>query len=226
MLTISESDPYDYGSVAVGSTVLHTFTITNTGSGAATSISEIGLAAPFSFSGGVYPGTGGTCTAVLSGGGTNCDIVVEFSPTSVGLNTDSIEIAYNDGVSTQTTVRSIEGTGATPASLVISESDPYDYGSIATSNSADHTFTVTNVGGMIATSLAGSGLVAPYDFKGGSYPGSGGTCGAVLASGSNCTVVVDFSPVVTGLQSDTIDINFNDGVSAQVVSRDVAGTGI
>ena len=36
----------------------------SSGNSAATAISEIGLAAPFAFLGGGYPGTGGTCGAV------------------------------------------------------------------------------------------------------------------------------------------------------------------
>jgi len=223
-LSISESDPYDFGTIGIGGNVNHVFTITNSGSSVATSMSETGLAVPFMFNGGSYPGTSGTCGATLAAGG-SCNIEVSFVPVATGLVTDTIVISYNDGGAAQSSSRNIQGTGAAPAVLTISESDPYDFGTHGVGNSSNHIFTVTNSGGMTATSLSGAGLASPFAFNGGAFPGVGGTCASTLAAGSNCTIDVSYSPTVTGLSSDTIEVHYNDGSVLQISSRDVQGTG-
>ncbi len=224
-LSISESEPFNFGNHTIGSITTHTFTVTNSGSGVATTINEIGLAAPFTFAGGAFPGSSGTCTTNLASAA-SCDIEVEFSPTSLGTFNDTIEIAYNDGIAAQTATRGVTGQGVAPALLVISEANPYDYGSISMGSTQSHTFTITNTGGATATTLSGTGLAAPYLFQGGSYPGTGGTCSLTLVSSSSCTVVIDFSPTTTGTFTDTFEMNYNDGGSAQVANRDLTGLGI
>ena len=224
VLTISESDPYDYGSLAVGSSSNHLFTVSNTGGQAATLMSGSGLAAPFQFSSGTYPGVSGSCGATLAAGA-NCTIEIQFSPLVNGVSNDTISISYNDGVAAQSATRDVTGTGLTPALLVISESDPYNYGSVSVGFTSNHIFTVTNTGGINATSIFESGLAAPFVFTGGAYPGVSGTCGAVVAPGSNCTIEVQFAPAVAGVQNDSIHLNYNDGVTSQSTTRDVMGAG-
>ncbi len=224
VLTISESDPYDFGTRVVGSSSQHTFTVTNIGSATATSISEVGLAAPFGFSGGSFPGTGGTCSATLSAAAA-CQLVVEFSPVSVGVASDAILLNYNNGLSTQSASRSVQGTGVNPGLLVISDGPVFDFGSVQASSSSSKVFTVTNLGGFTAIALSGGGLAAPFSFTGGAYPGVGGTCGSSLAPASNCTIQVRYAPVVVGSDSDTLNLDYNDGASTQQASRNLLGSG-
>src|SRR5690606_6027652 len=66
VLAISDLDPYNFGTVPTGSTNQRIFTITNTGGSTATGIAGSGLAAPFRFEGGSYPGTTGNCGATLA----------------------------------------------------------------------------------------------------------------------------------------------------------------
>ena len=100
-LTITESDPYSYGTLATGATGSHVFTVTNAGTFQASAMSEVGLAAPYRFLGGSYPGTGGDCAGTLNGGDT-CTIAVEYAPTLVSAaDNDSIDMSYNDGVNSQ-----------------------------------------------------------------------------------------------------------------------------
>src|SRR5690606_8629525 len=80
--------------------------------------------------------------------------------------------------------------------------------------------------GVAATSVGGSGLDAPFRFKGGSYPGTGGTCTSSLPPTNNCTIVVTFNPTDSGLSTDTIQIDYNDGTGTQASTRDVRGTGV
>lgn len=56
------------------------------------------------------------------------------------------------------------------ASLTLSNSPTFDFGAVSVSAPADKTFTVTNSGAAVATAMAGAGLVAPFQFKGGNSP--------------------------------------------------------
>lgn len=225
VLTISGADPYDYGALVVGASGTNVFTVSNTGTGTASAISEVGLATPFRFTGGAYPGTAGTCTASLAPAA-SCTVEVEFAPVIVGVSNDSISLSYNDGTNAQSVDRNLTGTGVAPALLVISNGPTYDFGNVQVGFTSNQLFTVTNTGGFFATGMFGIGLAAPFSFRGGGYPGVGGTCGSTLAPGANCTIDVEFSPTVIGFRLDTINLLYNDGVAAQQANRDVVGNGM
>ena len=222
-ITISDGSVYDYGTVAIGSSLDKVFTLTNAGDFLAAAITGTGLATPFAFKGGGYPGTGGTCGTTLAVGA-NCTIVVTFTPALAGTQNDIIEINFDNGATSQTSTRGIQGVSASPASLSISEGPTYNFGTVARGSSNDKSFTVSNSGGFAATSVAGAGLAAPYTFKGGAYPGTGGTCAATIAASGSCTIVVNFSPTATGTPTDTIEINYNNGAAAALATRDLTGT--
>lgn len=77
--------------------------------------------------------------------------------------------------------------------VVISDGEVYDFGE--RSAAADYTFTVSNVGGSSATGIAARAFGDPaFAWKGGVFPGAGGTLGAALGSGASGTVVVTFTP--------------------------------
>lgn len=223
LLSFSPTSAFDYGSKVVGSSTAQVLNITFTGSGSATSVTEVGLASPFAFEGGSFPGTSGTCGATISAA---CTLAVVYAPSAAGTHNDSVVLSYNDGIAARTASRDLVGTAASPALLSISNGPLYDFGNATVGSSVDFTFTLINSGPSTATALAGSGLAAPFSFKGGSYPGAGGTCGAVLAASASCTIVVTFSPGTTGLLSDTVQIDYNDGASVQGVTRGVQGTGV
>ena len=226
VLTISDAG-YNFGTKANGSTNSKVFTITNSGSTMAIGIGGSGLAAPYTFAaGGTFPG-GGTCGATLAGSGTTCTFIIEYSPTVSGASSDTIDISYNDGSGSQTAQRLVVGTGAAPALLSISDTN-YNYGPHALNSSTNYTFTVSNTGGVVATGITGSGLAAPFVFAGGSnsYPG-GGTCGATINAGANCTIIVVYTPTTVAVHSDTIDLTYNNGALAgQVASNTIQGNGI
>jgi hypothetical protein len=71
---------------------------------------------------------------------------------------------------------------------------------------------------MTATAVSVSGsLAAPLTFKGGSFPGTNGTCTNSLAGGSSCTVVFTYAPTSAGGTSRTLTLLYNNG------SADIAG---
>ena len=207
-----------------GSSNDYTFTVNNSGGFTATAMTGSGLAVPFSFKGGAYPGTAGTCGPTLAAGA-NCTIVVTFAPVALGAANSTIHVDYNDGSVAQSATRPVTGTGVPPGVLSISDGPTFDFGIQATTSNTDHTFTVTNTGGFMVSTILGSGLAAPFDFAGGSYPGAGGTCGANLAPAASCTIVVRFSPVATGPFNDTIQLDYNNGFANVNATRDVVGTG-
>ena len=213
---------HNYGGVATGSTHDQIFTITNNGQTNATTISGAGLAAPFSFSGGSYPGTSGTCGASLVAGG-SCNIEITYAPVSPNSNTDTAQLNYNDGIGANTLNISLSGVANTPALIFISSSDPHNYGTTTVTTTV--TFTLSNIGSFQASSLTGFlSTGARYGFTGGSFPGTGGTCGTTLAAGANCTINVDYIAGATGTHNDTINIQYNDGFSTQTSTRTVTGT--
>jgi alpha-tubulin suppressor-like RCC1 family protein len=77
--------------------------------------------------------------------------------------------------------------------------------------------------------MSESTLNAPYLFKGGTYPGTGGTCATTLngtADGSNtCTLEVTFTPTVSSSPTDTITLDYNTGLAAANTTRALTGQG-
>lgn len=223
-LSISDAATYDYGSRTIGTTTDHSFTITNSGGSTATAMSANALAAPYSYKGGIYPGTGGNCGTTL-GSSATCTIIATFSPVASGAFPDTLDVTYHDGLTTTNTTRPITGTGGSVANLSISDGATYDYGSAVLSYSSDKTFTVTNVGAAAASAMNVTGLAAPFDFKGGTYPGTGGTCSTTLGAAGACTIVVTFSPTSSGAASATMTLNYNDSVTPTSSARPLAGVG-
>ncbi|MBS1961169.1 MAG: choice-of-anchor D domain-containing protein [Bdellovibrionales bacterium] len=224
VISISDGATYDYGSKSVGSTTSHTFTLTNSAGSTATSLAGVALTAPFAYKGGAFPGTGGNCTTSLAGNSA-CTVVVDFSPTGVGGFSETFSVTYNGGIGSQSADRSVTGTGGSVANLTISDGPTYNYGSVVKGYTVTKTFTVSNVGGATASSVSGAALSAPFSYLGGSFPGTGGTCGATIGVGGTCTVLVKFAPTATGAASGTLTVNYNDSVSATSSARALSGSG-
>ena len=113
----------------------------------------------------------------------------------------------------------------TSATLVISDAVTYNFGSVNISTPTDKIFTVSNTGALPANSMAGAAFTNPtvYSFKGGTYPGTGGSCSTSLASGGSCTIVVTANNSSTGVVNDTVRINYIGKVSA-VANRAITAT--
>ncbi len=101
------------------------------------------------------------------------------------------------------------------STLTISDATTYDFGSINVSTDTDKTFTITNSGTYPVSGMTGAAFGnAAYTFKGGSYPGTAGTCGTSLNGAASCTVVVTANRATTGTVTDTLQINYVSKVSA------------
>src|SRR5262249_32114555 len=120
MLAVSDAPTYNFGTVGVGTTLSHTFALTNSGSTAASAVSAPPRPGPFSLD---ASSTGGATLA----GGASCDLVVKFAPTVGGAANGQLEIAYNDGTANQTATRAMTGSGRAPASLTLSDGATFDF---------------------------------------------------------------------------------------------------
>ena len=223
--TFTPNSWVSFGPIAMGGSSTQTFTVANAGTQNATSISLANsLVAPFSWTGGSYPGTGGNCTTTLASG-QQCTISVTYTASSTSATWDSVSLNYFDSVQTKNVVRSIVGWGVYLASLSITP-NPADFGLIEVGESTPLTLTLANSGLGSATSLAYSaGLNAPFSWLGGTYPGTGGTCGASLAPGANCTLVVIFSPSAKPFHTNLILSYFNQ-ISTNSIFHPLQGQGI
>ncbi len=225
-IEIAGPNPLDFGTHPVDDRIVETLTLTNVGNSLATELRGTGLASPYLFTGGLFPGEGGTCDLQLDIG-ESCTIEIEFFPLTAGYFTDNLLVSYNNGSGTVTINHGLAGTSSADlAQLTISGGPFYDYGMIPIGNPQTNLFTVTNSGTEDATNLAEVGLAPPFQFTGGLYPGTGGDCGLVLAATDTCQLDVEFDPTVEGPHNDIIELQYLDGVNAQTVRRNIFGQGV
>ncbi len=85
-----------FGFLPAGTSATQAFVLSNTGGGPAIDLSALPLSAPFSFAGGAFPGSGGTCTSNLPGDST-CTIRVTFEPVA-GCFNDKATFTFGTGL--------------------------------------------------------------------------------------------------------------------------------
>lgn len=114
------------------------------------------------------------------------------------------------------------------ASLVISDGPVYDFGAQEKDTEHEKLFVLTNQGDARATGMTSTFyLSVNFSFKGGDYPGTGGTCGESLDARGSCIVVVEFSPKYKGTFSDYMRVNYFDGSSRRLTDRpELRGQGL
>lgn len=225
ILSFTHASPYNFGKVIQTSFGEAILTLNNSGTVNATALSASTLSAPFSYKGGSYPGTGGTCgTSLLASG--SCTMVVRFSPTTTGVRNSSIVVNYHNGTANTQSTTDLTGEGVAQAVLSISEANPYNFGSVVVGSSLIKVFTLTNGGETQATGIGGTFSSPSFQFKGGAFPGAGGSCSTSLNAYSSCTIVLNFSPPSLGLIPGLFTLNYNDGLGPQTELKNLLGTGI
>lgn len=96
----------------------------------------------------------------------------------------------------------------------------------------DLTITIKNLSGrkvstMGQASVAGERPQAPFAYKGGNYPGTGGTCGSTLAAYSTCTVVLSYNPSSYSTTAQTFRQEYDNAVlTTQGVANITGATGL
>jgi hypothetical protein len=214
---LSSTSSGSFGTRPTGSSTELTFTFSNDGQTQATLMSGATLSAPFAFTGGTFPGTGGTCGTTLNAGA-NCTIKVTYSPTSAGSHSASLTLNYHNGLASgQSASVSLSATALTPANLSISDAG-YNFGDVVVGTSLTKSFTISNSGGFAATGLTLSGYSD-------GYTESSKTCSSSLTAGGSCTVIVQFAPASAGAKTFTLSAGYNDANTTQTATRAVTGTG-
>ncbi len=201
----------DFGSVTVDETSADaTFTVTNDGTGGGTITASLSgsNASQFDI-------VSNSCTGTLAAGGT-CTIGVNFTPTSTGAKTATLNIAASPG---NTVTAALDGTGVDPESLAISPSSNPFGNVVVGDNSAVATFTVSNNGGTTTSALTVvmSGT-NPTDFVIVTDDCDGNT----LAADADCDITARFAPATEGAKTASLTVSSAEGT----VSSALSGTGI
>lgn len=121
------------------------------------------------------------------------------------------------------------GSGNSCCSNVTSSTLGNEFSGIVKNTMATATITVTNQGSGTATGFGAStgySASAFFDYAGGAYPGTGGTCSTSLAASASCTIVVAYTPVTSGQQSLDFDLQYYSGTSLQTYTIAVSGTAV
>lgn len=223
-IEVTNSDPLNFGTLAVGTKQTRQLNLTNTGREVASQLNTVRPLNPFHFSGGSFPGEGGTCQETLAIG-ESCELMLEFSPLQTGIFTGFISIAYFDGGRSQVLNHGLLGVGSQSlGGLLISNGPFYDFGRTAPGGASAHFFEITNAGRGPASQIQGLTLQSPFAYVGGFYPGIGGNCEDSLVTGASCTVHVEFSPNQVGTFNDRLGLSYSDGANMREVFRNIFGS--
>lgn len=194
-----------FGNVVKGATsVGKSVTLANTGNATLT-ISNIATSGDFAQVTSTKP-----CGSTLAPG-TNCKIMITFTPTQLGARNGTLTITDNAPGSPQTV--SLSGTGIVPAALTPA-STTFPATMVGTSSVAK-VFTLTN---KQSVALTGISIGTTGDFS-----VSTTTCSTSLPAKSHCTISVVFTPTQTGKRQGTLQVNDSAAGSPQTSS--LTGTG-
>jgi len=95
-ISSDEDSNFSFPSVGIGNSSPRVLTLRNLGLLPVTEIEISGLNSIFSFVGGSYPGTDGTCSSAL-GSGESCTLSLQYSPVETAAATTTLAISFNYG---------------------------------------------------------------------------------------------------------------------------------
>jgi len=191
-----------FGQVEVGTTSAPLQVEAGNSSGAAIAVTALTITAPFSIS-------SNSCGTTSLAANTDCQLMVQFSPTATGPATGTLTLT--DGVGTQTVA--LSGTGAAPPTDVLGMSSLTFPGTITGLLSAPLTVSLTNNGDLPLTAIA---ISASGAFQ------TSNTCGTQLIGHASCTISVVFAPTLVGPATGTLTVY--DLIRTQTVA--LSGTGL
>jgi hypothetical protein len=217
----------NFGSVAVGTSTNHTFTITNTDT-ANLIISGITIAGSNSA---VFTVITNPAASVSPSNTTT--FTVQFTPVSTNVMTAVLDIANNDIANTNNPfIIALTGTGTgtnTVPGIVVQQPlgtnlvngvGTNNFGLAAVGTSTSLTFTITNIG---TTNLIVSGITI-NGVNSNSFTVTNFTT-ATVSPGGSTNFTVQFTPVSTNLQTAELQIT-NNGINNNPFNIALAGTGI
>lgn len=101
-----------------------------------------------------------------------------------------------------------------------------DFGAHLTHDSTDRVLTLSNTGDATAQDLTLSSPSAPYSYKGGSFPGLGGTCSTSLQGGHSCSLVISYSSDIAATHSENLSWNYSTPLDAANGSAELRGQSV
>ncbi len=221
LLVLSQDSTTHLPNLINGTSTLHSITLINMSATVpAERLALSGLPGPpFAFSGGQFPGLGGTCSEVLNPGNT-CTMEFEITPTVSTSFQSTFQLDYFDGLEDESLEITLSGQSRDPfpAQLVLNPSSDFDFGPLAIGGFRDRVITLSNSGEMAATSINLTGLAAPFSIENNS-------CGTTLGAGEQCQWRVRFSPLTDSVSTDSLSLNFFDGEQNQSEDINFQGEG-
>lgn len=229
-VTPDVSDDTDYGDVALGSLLSHTFNLANIHN--STNLTGLTLT--------VAGSTDFSPSSIVIGTirkSKNEDHVITFTPTSLGIVSATITITGDNGNTPYTFT--IQGNGVIPPpeidvtglgnSIINADATPdviddTEFGNVGTGSTLDHTFTIENTGNPSTTlNLDGSPIVSisgAAEFTISSQPSA-----TTITGGNSLTFVVRFSPTAAVASTAIISID-NDDSDEDPYTFTIQGTGV
>ena len=200
---------FNFGNLVVGAQASQGFTVANIAATDAAGFSAAVLGSGYSISTNGCSGYSADFPA-----GQSCNVTVQFAPPGNG--------TYSGFVVAQATSRAtiygdLIGGGGTPASLSISPGT-YNFGTVFTTQSPTQVYTITNSGGVTASSIS-FGLSDATNFS------QTTSCGTSLGSGLSCTVTLTLAPTAQAAVSTTLTLNYNNGLVPESTSATASGIG-
>jgi hypothetical protein len=151
---------------------------------------------------------------VLTGGNTDCQFTVSFSPTATGVRTGQLTLNSSGG----TQYMYLTGTGTAANNVTVSPTSIGFGTELLGTTSYDQIVTITNIGSQIVTfTSVAVGGADPSDFL------VDNLCGSTLAVGASCSVQVSFHPTKPGARAASLNISDSAVNSPQSVT--LSGTG-
>ena len=229
----------DFGTLNVGSTQDNTFVLTNTGTGGSNNSRKITFDSPSSvvvsgidaaqFSVQSEPTPGSTLNG--SGAVASPDLVIRFSPTTIGIKNATITVRYTNNAGILTYVYAIRGNAISSPEMDVrgnansivdgditpSIIDFTDYGTTSVGTNVTKTYFIHNTGNLNlnigAITFSGANLT---DFSVTTAPA------AIVAPGGSTSFVVTFAPPAIGTKTATLSI-LNDDANENPYNFNLVG---
>lgn len=214
--SLNNIDPisqFDWGSLAQGNSLQKKIYILYSGTVPATGVSFSGLASPFSIQ-------SNTCGTTVSA---NCELMLIFNASGVGSFSKDLKVTYNNSAyddESKLNISSNVFSNPVPAKLT---SSSYSFGKVLVGQTVSGAVTINYTGTLPATQVTASWNGAGITFKGGSYPGQGGTCGTTI--NANCIIVLSFTSTAVTNIGNQLTFSYYDGVALQSYNMSVYAYG-
>lgn len=202
----------NFGTVAVGSSLVQTVSMQNTGTATLTYTLAFTTGTDYSFGAG-FNNCIGHSSIVAAG---SCVMYVKFTPTTTGSRPDSIIITSNAASSPDSVPLSGIGGGGSAVVSLSPTTLPFP-SQVINTNSTPQTIHLTNVGGSTLN-------ISSIAMNTGTQFSETNTCSATVVAGASCDIVVTFRPTTVGAKTDSVQIT--DDAAGSPQSAPVSGTGI